>query len=119
MTTKLKTTKKSIRNSYTRIISAGYCSIQSLLHYRQPFAYSAGINGWSCDYYDIDNVLISTGYSPLNAKNTKPLHYDFTQKWEQKAQAIIYDYDNGLTWEQKKEAVDELLSEFTKEVTEQ
>ena len=62
---KIKVTKKSIREKYPKIIRVGYCNIAYLLRYKKPFAYSSGINGWSCDYYNIDGVIISTGYNPI------------------------------------------------------
>jgi len=67
---KLKATKKEMRNGYHRIISIPYCDAQYLLYYESPIAYSCGVYGWSCDYYDINGVLISTGYSPIDSKNT-------------------------------------------------
>ena len=66
---KLKATKKEMREHYWYILSVGYCSMQSLLNEQRPFAYSARAEGWACDYYEVDYVLISTGYAPLNDKN--------------------------------------------------
>lgn len=65
---KLKTTKKAMKENThpDNLISIGYCGAQYLLNSRQPFAYSAGANGWACDYYELEaGVIISTGYSPI------------------------------------------------------
>ena len=111
--TKIKTTKKEMRQGYNKIISIGYCNLQSLLDYEDPIAYSAGVNGWSCDYYNVNNVLISTGYNPLSTKNTKKVPYEIMQAYEQKAQKIRYD--NTLQFEQKKQKLSLLLNQFINE----
>ncbi len=102
---KFKTTKRDIRNGYYRIIRVGYCDLQHLLYWESPVAYSAGTNGWCCDYYDIDGVLISTGYSPVNSKNTNA-DYDLIRKFDNLAQKA------GT-----KEEIKELLNQFIEEAT--
>ena len=84
---KLKATKKEMREGYYYILSVGYCSMQSLLRERQPFAYSSGTYGWACDYYEIDGVLISTGYAPLSNKNMIE-DYGLIREYENKALEI-------------------------------
>ncbi len=79
---KLRASKKELREGYYRIISIGYCDAQRLLNYEKAFAYSAGVYGWACDYYDIDGVLISTGYSPLSNKNVKKYDYNILREYE-------------------------------------
>lgn len=111
---KFKTTKKAMRDNYNNILSVGYCSMQYLLKYQEPIAYSAGTNGWACDYYIIDNVLISEGYSPLNNKNTT-YDYDTLNKYESMAREVVYNYE--LSWEEQKELVNELLYKYIGEVS--
>ena len=62
---KMLATKKEIRADYSRVISISYCGAQGLLNFYSPFAYSAGVYGWACDYYEINGVVISTGYQPI------------------------------------------------------
>lgn len=91
---KCKTTAKAIRENYgSRILSIGYCAAQSLLRYETPFAYSAGVYGWNCDYYDIDGVCISTGYRPIG----KPIDYEKLREAEKTAR-MIWDTP-GLDYE--------------------
>ena len=103
---KLQTTKKQIKNNFSTVISIGYCSAQYLLYYKSPFAYSAGIYGWACDYYQIGAKCISTGYSPIGAN----LDYSKLHEYENKAQKIINDY--SLKYEEKVQQVDILLNEL-------
>lgn len=97
---KLKTTKKTIKDGYYYILSVGYCDLQFLLKYQSPFAYSTRVEGWACDYYDVDGICISTGYSPLDTKNMK------------KDYNLIREYDNKARELTKKEDIDKLLHEF-------
>lgn len=96
---KLKTTKANVKENYYKILSIGYCDAQYLLKYKNAFGYSAGVYGWACDFYDIDGVCISTGYSPLANKNMKD-DYSLIREYEQKAQ------------EETKENIDKLLKEL-------
>ena len=105
---KLQATKKQMRG-YNKIISIGYCDAEALLNYQNPFAYSSGTNGWLCDYYEVDGVLISTGYSPLSNKNTREKNYDVIREYNDKARAIIH---SDIDYEAKKSQVNALLSEM-------
>ena len=78
---KARVTKKEVRNTNSRIISIGYCDMPSMLRHHDCNMYSAGIYGWSCDYYIINSdntgmftpyTIISTGYQPLSNRETKP-----------------------------------------------
>jgi len=103
---KLKTTKSTIKNGFNIIISIGYCDAQYLLHYKNPFAYSAGVYGWACDYYEIGTKCISTGYGPIG----KNLDYKLLGEYEKKAQDIVCD--NTMDYKTKEQKVDELLNEL-------
>jgi len=100
---KLKTSKKEIKEGYYKIAGVGYCELQNLLKYENAFAYSAGVYGWACDYYDIEGVCISTGYSYISDKNTKT-SYDLAREYDDKAQG------------KEKEEIDKLLKEFINKV---
>jgi len=105
---KFKTSKKNIKNNYYQIIGIGYCQAQYLLHYEDPIAYSAGIYGWSCDYYKINsNAIISTGYNSINGLKYK---YELLDEYNKKAEKIVCN--NSLEWEDKKHQVKHLLAEF-------
>ena len=82
---KLQTTKKAIKNSFNRIIAVSYCDAQYLLRYKRAFAYSCGVYGWACDYYEIGNTCISTGYDPIG----KRVDWSVLKKLEDEARAII------------------------------
>ena len=104
---KFKATKKEMKENYSKIIKLGYCSAEGLLHYRSPIAYSTRAEGWACDYYQVGNVLISTGYAPIG--NIVP-DYDIVEEYNNKAWTIINCY---LTdYEKRKELVEDLLAGF-------
>lgn len=110
---KYRTTKKEMKESYNKIICVGYCNLQNLLRFQEPFAYSTCPEGWACDYYDIDDVLISTGYSPIGSRRTRST-YEICSKYDTEARKIVYDY--SLTYEEQKEKVNALLMKYIKEV---
>ena len=110
---KYKVTKKSMKESYDNIARVGYCNLQYLLYYTSPFAYSTRAEGWACDYYDLDGILISTGYAPLESKRTK-CNYDICRKYDMTAEKIIGDY--SISIEERKEKVEKLIKDFVSEI---
>ena len=54
---------------------------QTLLEYENPFAYTCGAYGWKADFYQINNICVSTGYSPIG----KTAPYDVVEKYEREA----------------------------------
>ena len=108
---KFKATKKAMKDNYHYIISIGYCNAYYLLRDEKPIAYSAGVYGWQCDYYDVDGVLISTGYNTLNNKNTYA-DYEIINEYETKAEKIISNKE--INYETQKQQVKALLKEFIK-----
>lgn len=107
---KAQVTKKQIKENFNTILSIGYCDAQYLLYCKNPFAYSAGINGWSCDYYQIDNVCISTGYAPIGT----PVNYSLLKELEGKAGKIVHDYK--LSYSDKEKQLNELIKELINSV---
>jgi hypothetical protein len=103
---KAKVTKSQVRQNFYNILSIGYCDIQYLTYYKKPFAYSSGQNGWSCDYYEIENTCLSTGYNPIG----KNVNWELLKKYEAKAQKIVHNYK--LDHKVKVKRVDKLLIEF-------
>lgn len=108
---KLKATKKEILNGYKPVIKVGYCQIQTLLNTSQAFAYSCGVYGWSCDYYDFKDAIISTGYAPVG----KPAPFEICKKYEKQAEEITMKY-----WkiDEQKPLLNELLNKFICDVLE-
>lgn len=101
---KYKTTAKEVKNGYYKIISVGYCDLQSLLSYTSPIAYASGIYGWNFDVYEINGVAIATGYRGMPSKNSKA-DYTLIKEYEEKSQ--------GKTAQEK----ESLLSEFIEKAT--
>ena len=106
---KFKTTKKAIRENYKEIFSIPYCNAQRLLSYARPDAYSCGVYGWSCDYYIIGDVVISTGYDPIG----KRLNPEFVGVYEEKARNITKEL---WRYETTKPLMDALLDEFINKI---
>ena len=109
---KFKTTKKEMKSRYDQIV--GISDAQYLLKFEEPIAYSTRVEGWACDYYDVEGVLISTGYSPLDSRKTK-CNYALVHGYDEQARNIINDYNKN--YEQQKEEVTQLLIQFIEEIT--
>ena len=85
---KFKTTKRAVKEGYYRILSVGYCGLQSLLSHESPVAYTAGVYGWNADVYQIwPNTAIVTGYRPCACKNMRD-DYDVVKEYEEKAHGL-------------------------------
>lgn len=106
---KLKTSKKYIREHSARVYSLGYCELQEILSDARAFAYSAGIYGWACDYYDAGcGIIISTGYSPIGDR----VPADLVQKYKgriETARQLHAMPENKKGW---CDYMDELFADF-------
>ena len=109
---KLKATKKEILNEYNHIIKIGYCQAQHLLQCENAFAYSSGVNGWSCDYYNIDGVIISTGYAPIGT----PADYETIKKYNKKALKSWDYYNKDYDYKKQQKRLRKLINKFIGEV---
>jgi hypothetical protein len=105
---KIKVSKKEMRENYY-VIGIPVHKAQHLLTYQHPVAYSSGNMGWACDYYDVNNVVISTGYGYINNQRTA-YDYDVLVEYDKKAYSIIADYD--MHFEERMKQVNALLNEF-------
>lgn len=107
------TIKKQLKNEYDKIISINYCNAQNLLFFQSPNSYcTSNLYGWRCDNYDIDDVLISTGYEPLDNRNANT---NKLEHFEKAARKIRDNYT--LSYEQKQKQVNKLLFDFIKNAT--
>lgn len=108
---KIHVTQRTIRNSYSNIISVGYCNLQRLLSRRSPEFYTSGSYGWNADVYVVSpDTVIVTGYRPFG--NRKP-DYEQCEKYETKAAYVIeyYSFDQDRIANR----LDEMIREFVEE----
>lgn len=113
MSMKFKTKKKDIMANYCYVIETGYCTLQNLLQYRNPIAYTAGIYGWGCDIYEVaQNTVITTGYSPFG--NVEP-DYKLIREYDQKAEKYIAKNRLG-NLDKKSKYLDKLIKELVDKI---
>ena len=101
---KIKTTAKAVKASQN-LVSAPYAALQNLLKGHEPIAYTSGVYGWNFDVYEVEGLTIATGYRNMPGRLAN--NY---REYEEKARAIWSDY--ATPYEERKSAVDQLLSEF-------
>jgi hypothetical protein len=100
-----KTTRKAIVDGAENVKSAGYCDLQCLLYNHSSTAYTAGVYGWNFDVYNVYGVTICTGYRGMPGPRLTGI-----TEYESKAKAVL---DNrGMTYDEKRNAVEKLLKEF-------
>ncbi len=70
---KFKVSTKDVKKAFSKIYSAGYCSMYYLLMPFDSVAYTAGIYGWNYDVFEPfpDGVAICTGYRNMPGKRLK------------------------------------------------
>ena len=108
---KFKTTKKAMLEGGL-VIPASYCSLQSLLSFKAPVAYTAGVYGWNCDIYEVGpNWYIATGYRPFG---NCLADYEVINDIESRAEKILHDGD--LNIRSKRIYLDDLIEELKERV---
>lgn len=106
---KYKTTAKAIREGAMNPRSAGYCDLSYLLTNHSPVAYTCGVYGWNFDVYEVYGLTICTGYRGMVGKRLEGI-----AEAEAKAEKIYENYDNNISWDEKREAIEEVLKAFCK-----
>ena len=110
---KFRVTQKEIKANFEKIISVPYCSLQILLCWESPVAYTTRRVGWAADIYDIGGgVAIVTGYAPFG--NIRP-SYELVMQYEKQAESIRYNY--SLSWTEQREQLKQLTKEFIAEAS--
>ena len=108
---KFRTTQKEIKANFDKIISVPYCSLQNLLNWESPVAYTTRREGWAAYIYDMGGgVAIVTGYAPFG--NVRPA-YELLKRYEKQAEKIRYDY--SLSWAEQRAKLRQLAKEFIAE----
>lgn len=104
----IQATRRELLKDYGHSgLAVGYCDAYYLLSYENKLCYTAGVYGWNFDAYQIDGVLITTGYRNLIGKRPQ-----FLDKYEKKAEKIAKDY--SLDYDARKKKIKKLLLEWIK-----
>lgn len=103
---KTRITRQEARG-YAGTLKVGYGEAQSLLRYQNAYGYNCGVYGWNFDSYDINGVVINTGYRGLVGKS---VDYELLNAYERKARAL--QCKCGLTYNQIKAYTNRLLNNF-------
>ena len=104
---KYKTTAKAIREGALNPRCSGYCDLSYLLTNHSPVAYTCGVYGWNFDVYEVYGLTICTGYRGMVGKRLEGIN-----EAENKAAKIWENYDKNIRWDEKREAVEEVLKAF-------
>lgn len=106
----IKTTKKSIMQTYSTVMAVGYCKLANLLADLQPLAHTERAEGWGADIYLIGaGIVIATGYAPFG--NIKPAS-DICDKYNELARIAIRDNNCIVAFDK----LQDLRQQFVQEV---
>lgn len=100
---KFKTTRKAVVAGSARLVSAGYCDLQTLLRYHSPIAYTSGVYGWNFDVYEVHGLTICTGYRGMPGRTANNV-----RKYEEAARNAL----ERLDWREAEAEIERLLAEF-------
>lgn len=108
----IRITKKEARENFTNLYAVRYGGLQNLLRDEVKMAYSCGVYGWSCDYFQLtgkngQNLTISTGYSPVG----KIIPISITEKYDQKVIEICRTSSKN-----KAQKIKRLINKFITEI---
>ena len=100
---KIKTTRKAIIADSPRLVSVGYCDLQTLLRYHSPVAYTCGVYGWNFDVYEVNGLTVCTGYRGMPGRRANNIG-----KYEEAARdALVH-----LNYTDAQAEIERLLEEF-------
>lgn len=105
---KQKLTRAEARG-YLGTFQVGYCDLQYLLKYQTASGYNCGIYGWNFDHYYFNGYAINTGYRAMVGKK---VNYKLVEEYNEKGKKL--DYNDKLTYNQKKAFATRLLNNFIK-----
>ena len=72
-------------------------------------AYTCGVYGWNFNVYEVYGLTICTGYRGMVGPRLEGI-----REYEKKAEELLSWKNKVMTYEEKREAVEELLHEFCK-----
>ena len=105
---KQKYTKRDIRSNSAAILAIRYCQAYTLFPEGDAYGYSAGSEGWDCDYHMVFTgngaVTISTGYRSIGTR----VNHDIVEEYERKAR----EARKAMEYEEYREALYELQKKF-------
>lgn len=108
---KKRFTNRELRKNHKNIIRIPYCNLQYLLSTTPVTGYTSGIYGWNSDIYEINGIIISTGYRPIG--NIKP-DASTNKRYERAAEKIIGKFE--VPYEKRAEEMRNILNDYLAEV---
>ena len=90
---KVKVTKKSIKENFRNVYQLSMTKAQTIFYGQSPAYYTAGIYGWNCDVYIIDEfTAVTVGYRPFGDYLPEAIEKDMVKKAERVRESSRYNY---------------------------
>lgn len=68
---KIKITNKELRKNFSRVYNMNSIGVDNILRLFTPFAYTCGVYGWNADYYNIEGIIVGSGYRSVVGETIK------------------------------------------------
>ena len=104
---KIKTTRRELYNRFARSYVVDMPHLFALANV-QPFAYTCGVYGWNFDAYDVEGVLLCSGYRGMIGPRL-----EIARKYEEKARKIDL---LPIVWAEKQKKARRVWNAFKKEL---
>lgn len=90
---KVKVSRKSIKDNFRKVYCLDMSKANTIFYGQSPVYYTAGIYGWNCDVYIIDNdTAVTVGYRPFGDYLPEAVEKDMVKKAERVRESSKYNY---------------------------
>ena len=90
---KVKVSRKSVKDNFRNVYQLSMTKAYTIFYGQSPAYYTAGIYGWNCDVYIIDNnTAVTVGYRPFGDLLPEAIEKDMLKKAERVKESNKYNY---------------------------
>lgn len=90
---KVKVSRKSIKENFRNVYQLDMCKANTIFYGQSPAYYTAGIYGWNCDVYIVDeNTAVTVGYRTFGKLLPDAITKDVFRKAERVRESSRYNY---------------------------
>ena len=105
-----KEVKEHASYNNKKLLCCSYCELQTLLRFRSIYGHTERPEGWGADVYDLDKIVLTTGYDPFG----KLIPHIICKKYEEKARKL-YNTKKMHRHEYYVNKLDKIITEFENE----
>ena len=90
---KVKVSRKSIKDNFRNVYCLDMSKANTIFYGQSPAYYTAGIYGWNCDVYIInEDTAVTVGYRPFGDYLPEAVEKEMMKKAERVRESNKYNY---------------------------